>query len=76
MLVPNKKICQEKGKVQKQTLREFKLACFTDMQSNQLLKTYASTYPKPAPGATKKLVLEQIPGFDLGKNSSIKHIHL
>ena len=46
------------------------------MQSNQLLKTYASTYPKSALGATKKLVPEQIPGFDLGKNSSIKHIHL
>ena len=46
------------------------------MQSDQLLKTYASTYPKSAPDTAQKLVPEQIPGFDLGINSSIKHIHL
>ena len=45
------------------------------MQSDQLLKTYASNYPKSAPDAAKKLIPEQIPGFDLGIQSSIKHIH-
>ena len=46
------------------------------MQSDQLLKTYASNYPKSAPDTAQKLVPEQIPSFDSGIHSSIKHIHL
>ena len=46
------------------------------MQSDQLLKTYASNYPKSAPDTAQRLVPEQIPGLDLGIHSSIKHIHL
>ena len=46
------------------------------MQSDQLVKTYASNYPKSAPDPAQRLVPEQIPGLDLGIHSSIKHIHL